>query len=108
MALNQVQQDFVNGAFRPFLETVIKFIHDADTFNADYNALQAGPDALPEDATVLDDDGVAPRSDAPELTGLNVKQLNDFVASMSAVLTPTAKQVLIGKMVRSLNLVLKV
>ncbi len=108
MALNQVQQDFVNGAFRPFLETVIKAVHDFDTFNADYAALQAGLDVLPEDGTVLDDAGATPRPDAPELTGLNIKQLDDFVLAMSAVLSPAAKQILIGKMVRSLNIVLKV
>ena len=98
----------MNVAFRQFLETAIRFVHDADTFNADYAALQASPNALPEDTTVLDDAGANPRADAPELTGLNVKQLNDIVAAMSAELTPTAKQVLIGKMVRSLNTVLKV
>ncbi len=52
--------------------------------------------------------GTAPRADAPELTGLVLKQLRDFSASMSAIVTPAAKTTLISKMVRSLGVVLKV
>lgn len=106
--LNQVQQDFVSQAARQHMETLIKALHDLDTFVADYDALQASANALPEDATVLDDAGAAPRSDAPELTGANVKALRDFSNNMSAIVTDPAKQVLVSLMVRSLNNVLRV
>jgi hypothetical protein len=107
MPLNQVQQDFVNQAARQHMETVVRSLHELDTFVADYDSLQAGVDALPEDATVLDDAGAAPRTDAPELTGANVKALRDFSANMSAIVGASAKQTLIGKMVRSLGVVLR-
>lgn len=106
--LNQVQQDFVNVAARQHMETLIKALHDLDTFVADYDALQASANALPEDATVLDDAGASPRADAPELTGTNLKALRDFSANMSAIVTDPAKQILVSLMVRSLNNVLRV
>ena len=102
MALNEVQHAFVNGAGRPHMETLVRILHQLDVFVADYDALQAGPDALPEDGTILDDG----RTDAPQLTGLHLKQLLDFSNNMSAIVGPTAKQVLIGLMVRDLNTVL--
>lgn len=108
MALNQVQADFVNNAARPHMEEVVKALHVLDTYVADYDALQASGDALPVDATVLDDALTAPRDDAPQLTGADLQNLRDFSANMSAVVGATAKQVLIGKMVRTLNNVLKV
>lgn len=110
MALNQVQVKFINEAARVHMESIVKALHTLDTFVADYDALQATADALPEDATVMDDNttGTAPRADAPQLTGLNVKQLRDFSASMSAVVNAAAKQVLVGKMVRPLGTVLGV
>lgn len=110
MPLNPVQVDFINQAARQHMETVVRILHELDIFAADYDALQGGVDALPEDGTVLDDaeGGAGPRADAPELTGLVLKQLRDFSASMSAVVTPTAKDTLISRMVRSLGVVLKV
>lgn len=109
MALNQIQRDFVNGAARPHMETVVRILHELDTFVADYDALQASSDALPEDATVMDDNtsGTGPRTDAPQLTGALVKALRDYSAAMSAVVTANAKQTLIGKMVRALSVVLR-
>lgn len=103
MPLTQVQNSFVNEAVRPHMETIVRILHELDTFVADYDAMQASPDALIEDATVLDDG----RPDAPALTGANLKSLRDFSANMSAVVTPAAKEVLVGKMVRSLAVVLK-
>ena len=103
MPLNQVQNSFVNEAARPHFETFIRVVHELDTFVADYDAIQGSADALPEDATVLDDG----RTDAPQLTGQDLKNLRDFSANMSAILTPTAKDALISKMVRSLAVVLK-
>lgn len=107
MALNQVQQDFVNNAARPHMEVMIRILHELDTFISDYDALQASADILPIDTTILDDAGAAPRIDAPILTGADLANMKTFSANMSAVVGATAKQVLIGKMVRSLNTVLK-
>ena len=107
MALNQVQQDFINNAARPHMESMIRIVHELDTFIADYDALQATADALAVDAVVLDDAGSAPRSDAPNLTGADIQNMRNFSQNMSLVIGNTAKTVLIGKMVRSLNTVLK-
>ena len=108
--MNQVQIKHVNETARPFMESLVKIKHDLDVFVADYDALQAGNDALPEDSTVLDDNvtGNAPRDDAPQLIGQNLKALRDFAASMSSVVSAQAEQVLIQKMVRSLAVVLNV
>ena len=103
MPLNPVQIAFLNEAARPHMETLVRNLHELDTWVADYDALQAGPDNLPEDGTVLDDG----RVDAPTLTGANVKALRDFSANMSAIVTPGARRVLIGLMVRSLGTVLR-
>ena len=103
MPLNEVQIAFLNEAARPHMETLVRNLHELDTWVADYDALQAGPDFLPEDGTVLDDG----RTDAPSLPGANVKALRDFSADMSAVVTPAAKQILISLMVRSLGVVLR-
>lgn len=107
MALNIVQQKFINEAARPHMEDIIKALYILDNFVTDYDAIQSSSNILPEDATVLDDAGSTPREDAPQLSGLNVKQLRDFSANMSAVVTPTAKEILISLMVRSLNTVLR-
>jgi hypothetical protein len=107
MALNKVQQDFINNAARPHMEEMIRMVHVLDTYIADYNAIQASVDALPIDATILDDAGASPRSDAPQLTGADLANMESFSTSMSAVVGAAAKQVLIGKMVRNLNTVLK-
>lgn len=108
MALNKVQQDFINSAARPHMETMIKILHDLDTFIADYDALQSGIDSISEVGTVLDDAGDNPRSDAPQLTGSDVKSLYNLSVSMSAVVSSSVKTTLISRMVRSLNIVLKV
>ena len=102
MALNEVQNAFVQNAARPHMETIVRILHLLDTFPADYAALQAGPDALPTDAVALDDE----RTDAPALSGADIANLSTFSAAMSAVVGATAKEVLIGLMVRDLNTVL--
>jgi len=107
MALNQVQQDFINNAARPHMEVMIRVLHELDTFIADYDALQGSADALPTDATVLDDAGATPRDDAPILTGADLQNMRNFSNTMSAVVGTAAKETLIGKMVRNLNTVLK-
>jgi hypothetical protein len=108
--MNTVQVNFVNNAARPHMEEIVKAIHVLDTFVADYDALQNSADAIPEDATVLDDNstGTAPRSDAPQLTGAQVKTLRDLSANMSAQVIAATKETLISKMVRPLAQVLKV
>lgn len=107
MPLNKVQQDFINTAARPHMEVIVRVLHELDTFTADYDALQSSADAIPEDATVMDDAGGAPRTDAPQLTGAQVKMLRDLSAQMSAIVTPVVKETLISKMVRSLGSVLR-
>lgn len=108
MALNQVQVTFVNEAVRVHMERFVLALEVLDTFAADYAAIQGSADALPEDATVMDDNaaGTAPRADAPQLTGAQIKTLNDLSVSMSAVVTPSVKTTLISKMVRPLAVVL--
>ena len=103
MPLNPVQIAFLNEAARPHMETLVRNLHELDTWVADYDALQAGPDNLPQTTAILDDG----RADAPALTGANVKALRDFSENMSAIVTPGAKQVLTGLMVRSLSAVLR-
>ena len=109
MALNQVQVDFVNEVARPHFEAMVKMIDGLDIFIADYDAIQGSADALPEDATVLDDnaDGTAPRADAPQLTGLLVKQLRNFSNTMSGTVNAAQKDILIAAMVRGLATVLR-
>ena len=102
MPINEVQDAFVQEAARPHMERIVRYLHGLDTFVLDYDAIQSGPDALPEDSTVLDDG----RTDAPILTGANVRALRDFSSNMSAIVTPNAKQILISLMVRDLNTVL--
>ncbi len=108
--MNQVQIDFINNTVRPQMETIIRDLHELDTFVADYDAIQAGSDAIPEDATVMNDNrtGDAPRSDAPELTGAQIKVLRDLSASMSAIIDGPTKQTLVSRMVRALATVLSI
>jgi len=108
MALNQVQQDFINNAARPHMEVMIRILHELDTYVADYDALQGSADALPIDATVLDDAGAAPRDDAPILTGADLQNMRNFSENMSAPVGAVAKDVLISKMVRTLNSILRI
>jgi len=103
MPLNEVQDAFLNNAGRPHMETVVRILHELDTFVADYDAIQGSADALPEDATVLDDG----RTDAPTLTGAQLKTLRDVSANMSAQINAATKGVLISKMVRALAVVLR-
>jgi histidine ammonia-lyase len=108
MALNQVQQDFVNGAARPQMEVIVRILHELDTFVEDYDALQGSADALPTDSTVLDDAGSAPRDDAPELTGAQLQTLRNVSENMSLEINAATKDTLISKMVRPLAIVLKI
>lgn len=108
MALNQVQIDFTNNAARPHMEEIIRMVHVLDTYVADYDALQSTVDALPVDATELDDAGATPRSDAPILTGADLANMRNFSSNMSAVIGTVAKETLIGKMKRNLNSVLRI
>ncbi len=103
MALTTVQNKFVQEAARPHLEVMIRILHELDTYIADYDAIQASPDAIPEDTVDLDDG----RTDAPAITGADLKTLRDKGITMSAVITPAVKTALVGKMVRSLSTVLK-
>ncbi len=100
--LNEVQIAFVNEAARPHIEQIIKAIYRLDTFVADYDAIQATCEVLPIDGTVLDDG----RTDAPALTGADLVLLRNFSETMSGNVSAAAKEALIGKMVRSLNVVL--
>lgn len=104
MSLNPIQVAHVNGVIRPFLETLVGAKDAMDTFVAEYDALQDGPNALPEDATIMLDgaDGTVSRVDAPLMTGAIIKTIRDRAASMSAVITPTEFAILIDLMVRDL------
>lgn len=88
MPLNPVQVQHVNEVVRPFLETLIGAIDRMDTFVQEYDALQSGANALPTSALPLDDGpgGLAPRTDAPILTGAQVQIIRNRAASMSAVI----------------------
>lgn len=108
MSLNKVQQDFINNAARPHMEEMIRMLHVLDTYKADYDALQSSVDSLPTDGTTLDDAGSAPRLDAPVLAGSDLQTMGDLSADMSAIVAANVKSVLISKMVRNLNTVLKV
>lgn len=108
MALNKVQQDFINNAARPHMETLVRILHALDTYAADYDALQSSSDALTISATILDDAGASPRDDAPQLSGADLKTMKTLSTAMSAVINAGTKNVLISKMVRNLNTVLKV
>ena len=108
MALNQVQQDFVNNAGRVMLERMIQAVYVFDAYVADYDALQAGSDSIPTDSTILDDAGAAPRDDAPILLGSDLQALRNISELMSQQLSTVTKQTLIGKMKRTLNSVLRI
>ncbi len=103
MPLNEVQNSHVQEAVRPHMETIIRVLHDLDTFVADHDALQGSADALSETNAPLDDG----RTDAPVLTGAQVKTLRDLSASMSLVIDAPTKETLVSKMVRPLALVLR-
>ena len=107
MALNTVQQDFVNNAARPHMEVLVRILHELDTYIADYDAIQSTSDVLPTDANVLDDAGISPRDDAPNLTGADLQTMRDLSANMSAISTGGVKTVLISKMKRSLSSILR-
>ena len=97
--MNQVQIDFINTAARPQMELLVRVLHELDTFVADYDALQGGPDAIAEDATVMDDNaaGDGPRDDAPTLSGEEVKTIRNLSASMSAEVSAPVKSILIAR-----------
>ena len=107
MALNQVQQDKVQELIRPQLDIMIRAKRDLENFVTDFDAFQLTSDALPTDATVLDDAGAAPREDAPTLVGTDIQNIRNFSENMAAVIGTTAEQVLIGKMKRTLSSVLR-
>ena len=108
MALNRVQKDHINGAVRPHMETLVRILHELDTFVADHDALQGSGDALEVNGTVMNDgDGDNPRTDAPQLSGAQIKTLRDLSAAMSLEVNAATKAVLVGKMVRPLSAVLR-
>ena len=108
MPLNTVQQDFVNNAARPHMEIIVRILHELDTYVADYDALQSSVDALQIDSVILDDAGDIPRDDAPNLSGADLQTMRDLSSNMSAIINAGTKTVLISKMVRNLNTVLKI
>ncbi len=104
----QVQRDFINSAARPYMEVLIRILHELDTFIADYDALQGSADVLAVDSVTLNDDtATTARADAPILTGADIKAMRDLSSTMSATINGATKTILIGKMVRPLNTVLK-
>ena len=82
--LNEVQRLFIQETFRPHVETLIKIEDRLSTYKADYDAIQAGPDAFTLDAEVLHDNVAhdGPRDDAPQLTGTRLSQANTLVTNL--------------------------
>jgi len=104
----KVQRDFINNAARPHMEVMIRILHELDTFIADYDALQGSTDVLATDnVTLNDNDAATARSDAPTLTGADIAAMRNLSSTMSGAIVPATKTILIGKMVRPLNTVLK-
>lgn len=106
MALNPVQVKFINEAVRPTIEKLILFRSQLDAFVLDFDNQQT---ALPTNGTVLDDnqDGTAPRTDAPQLTGAQVSQLRTFCANMRDQISGTALNTLVALSVRPVETILR-
>jgi len=104
MPLNQVQVAFVQEAVRPMIEQIILFRSRLDAFVLDFDNQQT---PLPTTAAVLDDDGAAPRSDAPTLTGTQVSALRGFCANMRDQVTAGQLNTLISTAVRSMEDILR-
>lgn len=107
MSLNPIQVQHINEVIRPAVESMVRALTKAELFVAEHEALQAGPDAIPETTDILDDAGDAPREDAPVITGEFVKHLYDTAVALRGQVTEEEKKILIQKMVRSLAAVLR-
>lgn len=102
MPLNIVQQKFCNEVYRPYVEKTIAALNGLMVYTTAYSDLQASSDAIAANATVLDDDGDAPRDDAPNITGQDLADLNAHMLAINAILTDPERQALRGKAVRTL------
>jgi len=106
---DQVQIDFSNNTARKFMERLIHMVSDCRIYRDDWDANQAGANAFPMDGTDVFDnkDGSAPRTDAPVLQQADLESLRNIANNIANQLSPAAEQVLIGKMVRSYDVVMK-
>ena len=97
MPLNQVQINHVNENVRRGLEAYLQAIYTLRAVKDDYDALQSGPDALPTDSTVLDDNaaGDGPRPDAPTMTGANAAALMTHIQNTLDQITPAQEEVML-------------
>jgi len=106
MPLNPVQVAFVQDAVRPMIEGIILFRSKLDAFVLDFDNQQT---PLPTTAVALDDNpaGMAPRSDAPTITGQQVSNLRTFCANMRDQVTTTNLNALITLSVQTLEAILR-
>lgn len=100
--LNQVQRDFVNGVARPHIEKLIEVYYLCDMFAKDYDNQQS---AIAATADQLGDGegGIAPRVDAPVLTGAQLQSLRTFSVNMRDQINAAALAQLIQAAVRSVK-----
>ena len=107
MALNPVQVAFVREVVRPLVERIILHCNQLDAFIADYDNQQT---PIPNSgSTPLDDnnDGTAPRIDAPQLTGDQIGALRTFVGNMRAAVSAGSYNALVSVSVRSVEAILR-
>lgn len=105
MALNLVQVQFV-GVARQMVEKIIRFRSELDAFVLDYDNQQV---PLPTTAAALEDNdsGVAPRADAPNLSGAQVQSLRGFCLGMRDQITPATLNTLISVAARPVEAILR-
>lgn len=100
--LDTVQRAFVNETIRQSLEDLVKAILKLDDFILDYDNQQ---NPILETADDLGDgvDGLAPRDDAPVLTGTLLATIRTNIGQMRATITTGELNALISLLVRSLR-----
>lgn len=94
-SLNTVQKNLVKETVRPGIEALIAVRFHLDAL---VQELANQQDPIAATADTLNDDPAAdaPRSDAPNLTGQQVSQLQTFAASMRDQIDSTALNTLIA------------
>jgi hypothetical protein len=100
--INQVQRTFVQGSARQHIETVIRFKSLLDSYVDDYDNQQT---PIAETADIINDnrDLTAPRDDAPNLTGNDLKTLRDLSQIMSNTLDTAYENDLISLAARPVS-----
>ena len=100
--LNEVQRDFVNETCRPMIEQLVRFHYMLALFVDEADNQQTPIVANAEELNDADD-GLAPRSDAPVLTGDNIASLRTFAANMRDQISVAALNQLIALSVRNVT-----